>query len=72
MRKILFRLDDICPKMNHAKFNQFKDLFMKYNVHPIIGVVPECRDDLLNIDEKWLNFKKWDGPLQCMDVSMSM
>ncbi len=52
MRKILIRLDDICPRMNHSKFDKFKDLFIKYNVHPIIGVVPECKDKLLNIDDE--------------------
>lgn len=52
MRKILIRLDDICPKMDHSKFDKFKDLFIKYNVHPIIGVVPDCKDNLLNIDDE--------------------
>lgn len=52
MRKILIRLDDICPKMDHSKFDKFKDLFTKYNVHPIIGVVPDCKDNLLNINDE--------------------
>lgn len=49
-RKIIFRLDDICPCMNHAKFNRMRIIFEKYNVHPIIGVIPDCRDDSVNVD----------------------
>lgn len=50
-RKTIFRLDDICPQMNAEKFNRMKDIFLKYDVHPIIGVVPLCKDASLNCDD---------------------
>lgn len=48
--KVLFRLDDICPMMKHDSFMRIKNLFMKYGIEPIIGVVPDCKDSQLNID----------------------
>lgn len=58
MQNILFRLDDICPRMGSAQFNRIKDIFFQYNVHPIIGVVPDCKDETLNIDKEDPEF--WD------------
>jgi len=49
-QQILFRLDDICPTMNWAKFNRVRAIFDKYGIKPIIGVVPDCQDEVLNVD----------------------
>lgn len=72
MRKILFRLDDVCPKMDHSKFDRIKDLFMKYNVHPIIGVVPECKDNMLNIDDEDPLFWEKVAELQKLGWTVAM
>lgn len=45
--KIIFRLDDICPDMNYKNFRKIKELFFRYNIKPIIGVIPNCRDEVL-------------------------
>ena len=38
--RIVIRLDDIAPNMNWDMMKKTKDLFKKYNVKPLIGVIP--------------------------------
>lgn len=45
--KYIFRLDDICPDMNYANFCRIRDIFFKYNIKPIIGVIPHNEDQEL-------------------------
>lgn len=42
-----FRLDDITPDMNWDTFYQLKSVFDKYHIKPLLGVVPDNRDDSL-------------------------
>jgi Predicted deacetylase len=53
---ITFRMDDICPKMDYEKFLLFREIFCKYNVKPLLGVVPDNRDENLNRGEEILDF----------------
>lgn len=50
MKKIIFRLDDICPDMNYDKFERIRDLFLKYNVKPLIGLIPNNEDEKLKFE----------------------
>lgn len=43
----LFRLDDISWDMNYENFCQIRDLFQKYGVRPLIGVIPHNEDTKL-------------------------
>lgn len=43
----IFRLDDICETMNWDIFFMLKDVFIKNNVKPIIGVIPNNEDETL-------------------------
>lgn len=45
--KIAVRLDDITPDMDWEKFFKFKALLDRYQVKPLIGVVPDNRDENL-------------------------
>lgn len=45
--KIAVRLDDITPDMDWERFLKFKALLDKYQVKPLIGVVPDNKDDNL-------------------------
>lgn len=45
--KIAVRLDDITPDMDWQRFLKFKALLDKYQVKPLIGVVPDNRDENL-------------------------
>lgn len=45
--KIAVRLDDITPDMDWERFLKFKEVLDKYQVKPLIGVVPDNRDENL-------------------------
>ncbi|MBP1762975.1 MAG: hypothetical protein H6Q65_33 [Firmicutes bacterium] len=53
---VLFRMDDICPRMNYEKFRRFQDLFDCYHIKPIIGIVPDNQDDDLKPCEELPDF----------------
>lgn len=43
--KIAVRLDDITPDMDWERFLKFKALLDQYQVKPLIGVIPDNRDE---------------------------
>lgn len=49
--KITIRMDDITPGMDWEKFLRFKELCDLYQVKPLIGIVPDNKDPMLEIDE---------------------
>lgn len=59
---ISIRMDDITPDMDWAKFLRFKELCDLYQVKPLIGVVPENQDSMLQINEARGDF--WEYLLQ--------
>lgn len=58
MKRILVRIDDICPTMNFHQFKIAMELMDKYNVKPLLGVVPDCKDPDLQIEPEHSDF--WD------------
>lgn len=56
MQQLLIRLDDITPDMDWEKFERLAALFEQYQIHPIIGVVPDNRDETLHIQEPRTDF----------------
>jgi len=44
MAVLTFRIDDLCPQMDMAKFNAVRRIFERYGVKPCIGVVPDNKD----------------------------
>ena len=49
MRKMIsFRIDDVCDRMNFDNFSEVMSLLIKAEAHPLLGVIPECRDEMLN------------------------
>ena len=56
---LLIRLDDIAETMNWSMMEEVTNLFDKYNVKPVLGVIPNNRDpELLSYPKAKLNF--WD------------
>lgn len=55
MLSYIIRLDDACPNMNHERWNKVEELLDKYNIKPIIGIIPESKDQLFawETDEKF-------------------
>lgn len=58
MKKILVRFDDICPTMDFQQFQIAMELMDKYDIKPLIGVIPDCQDPDLRIEEPHPDF--WD------------
>ena len=46
--KIAIRMDDITPAMDWERFEAFRALLDEYGLKPLIGVVPDNRDENLN------------------------
>ena len=57
-------MDDITPAMDREKFYRFKELLDKHGIKPLIGVVPECKDEKLDISEPIENFWNFVKDLQ--------
>lgn len=55
-RKILIRFDDICPSMDWKMWKKAEEVLEKYNIKPLLGVVPLCRDTELNVDNEREDF----------------
>jgi predicted deacetylase len=49
-RKILVRFDDICPTMNWEQWFKAEAVLKKYNVKPLLGIIPDNQDAELKID----------------------
>lgn len=55
-RKIAVRMDDITPDMNWENFCFFQELFGKAGITPLLGIVPDSRDEKLCCGKKRENF----------------
>lgn len=66
--KYLLRLDDACSTMNSTKWQIMEDILDKYNIRPMVGIIPHNEDVNQLIDsedfqfwnkvDRWFN-KKW-------------
>lgn len=73
MAKYVLRVDDIHPKMNLSNFNRLMDIFCKYNVKPLIGVIPNNKDKSLCLGqaiEGFWNFVKDMQDRGKVDIAM--
>ena len=61
--RFLVRIDDICPTMNWAVWDQVESLLQRYSVKPIVAVVPDNRDPKLMVDSPrtdfWVRVRDW-------------
>lgn len=44
MKKRYIRLDDACPKRDIDKWNRMERLLDQYNIKPLVGIIPACKD----------------------------
>ena len=58
MRKFIIRLDDACEKMDTAKWNEIEAILDKYSVCPLVGVIPDCQDKMM--DKYPIDCNFWD------------
>ena len=61
--KYLIRLDDACPTMDRAKWQRVFDILDRYDVRPMVGIIPHNEDPKQEIDapyaEFWNKAKQW-------------
>jgi len=61
--KYIIRLDDACPTMDKIKWKRVEYILNKYNIKPIVGVIPNNEDKALFIDKAdelfWDKIRKW-------------
>lgn len=50
--KYIYRIDDIHPRMLWGRFYTLMDLFKDYEVVPLLGIIPDNKDDSLNYEEE--------------------
>lgn len=55
-RHYLIRLDDACPTMNHAKWQQIETILDRYSLKPMVGVIPHNEDSQQMIDAEDADF----------------
>lgn len=72
MKRILIRIDDICPTMDFYQFQLAMDLMDKYNIKPLLGVIPDCHDPDLQIEKKHENFWEFVKELQNKGYTIAM
>lgn len=44
MTRYIMRLDDACEKRNIESWDRIEKLLDKYDVKPLVGVIPNCKD----------------------------
>lgn len=63
MSKYILRLDDACEKMDIEKWDRMEKLLDKYNIKPLVGIIPHCEDPMMDkypVDTQfWVNVQKW-------------
>lgn len=61
----MIRLDDITPDMDWEKFDRAEQIFERYGICPLLGIVPDNRDFKLHYGEK--NEAFWQRIRKCLD-----
>lgn len=64
MGKIMIRFDDICPTMDFEQWERAEKILRKYQIKPLIGVIPACEDPDLQINSYREDFWTWIKSLQ--------
>lgn len=65
MSRYIMRLDDACPRHDRDKWQRMEELLNAYGIKPIVGVIPDCRDPLMDkypVDEGfWDRARAWQS-----------
>lgn len=70
--KIAVRMDDITPDMNWENFRFFQQLFEEVGITPLLGIVPENKDENLHKEEAHQDFYEIMKELQSKGWVLSM
>ena len=58
--KYLIRLDDAARYMNIENWKRIEFILDKYNIKPMVGVIPNCKDSSLFYDRSFTDEKLWE------------
>ena len=62
---MLIRFDDISDHMNWRLMNKSEEIFDRYNIKPLLGVIPDNKDkEFLNYEKKdnfWQKVRDWQN-----------
>ena len=70
MIKYLIRLDDACPTMNVERWQKMEDLLDKYDIRPMVGIIPNNADPKQMIDTEDVMF--WQKALRWQDKNWTI
>ena len=54
----LIRLDDACPFMDSRKWKFIEEILDKYDIKPLVGIIPNAKDKLVLREDEDLSFWK--------------
>lgn len=61
----IIRLDDAAPRMHRFRWNQMEALLRKFDIHPLIGIIPDVQDEELIVYEEdkefWHKAREWQN-----------
>lgn len=62
-QQMIVRLDDAAERMDIDKWQQFESLLDKYEIKPLVGVIPDCQDPKMEKYERddgfWEKVHRW-------------
>ncbi|NLO37243.1 MAG: DUF2334 domain-containing protein [Clostridiaceae bacterium] len=62
MKKLAFRIDDVCPHMDEGKFLAALKMLNEYGIKPLLGIIPDNQDPFLKQRDAdpdfWLKMKE--------------
>ena len=58
---IIVRMDDICPRMDKAKFERYYNMLDGLGIKPLLGIIPCCEDESFSAEEDSLFWEKMRG-----------
>ena len=61
--ELFMRLDDACEKRNVENWDRMEKLLDRYNIKPLVGVIPHCEDPMMENyevdDQFWNRVESW-------------
>lgn len=71
-QRLILRLDDAAERMDVEKRNRMEGLLDRYEIKPLVGVIPDCQDSKMMKYEKdplfWEKAHKWID--ECWTIAM--
>lgn len=63
-QQLILRLDDAAERMDVDKWQSIEKMLDKYNIKPLVGVIPDCKDPMMSNygfdPDFWIKVHKWE------------